>query len=202
MGREAICLCNWAGTKTEVKALLETNEIILRGGIRRRVPLKKLSNVKVQSDRLCFEVDHEPVQLFLGTSMAESWVKKVKAQPRSLAQKLGITDKTVVRTFGNITDKALLHALEQAAQVSPRDADLIVAFVDTPESLNTTLRDAGRLLSQSVPIWLVYPKGPGHPLNESAIRTTLRAQSLMDTKVASVSTELTALRFNLPKSTK
>ena len=38
MGREAICTCDWAGEVTEVKALLETSEIILRGGIRKRIP--------------------------------------------------------------------------------------------------------------------------------------------------------------------
>jgi hypothetical protein len=115
LGREATCQCNWAGTTAEVKALLETNEIILRGEIRRRIPLQKLTNVKVQLDSLCFSVDREPVQLFLGALAAESWAKKVKAPPRSLAQKLGITGKTVVRSIGNITDRALLSALDEAA---------------------------------------------------------------------------------------
>jgi len=196
MGREASCQCNWAGTTGDVKALLETNEIILRGEIRRRIPLQKLANVKVQADRLCFSVDREPVQLFLGALVAESWAKKVKAPPRSLAQKLGITDKTVVRTIGNITDRALLSALDEAARISARDADLIVACIDTPESLITTLRDAGKQLAQSVPIWLVYRKGPGHPINESIIRSHLRSSGMMDTKVAAVSAEWTALRFN------
>jgi hypothetical protein len=200
MGREAICQCNWAGTTAEVKALLETNEIILRGGIRRRIPLQKLVNVKVQSDRLCFSVDREPVQLYLGTLTAESWAKKVKAPTRSLAQKLGITGETVVRTMGNITDRALLSALDEAASISAREANLIIACVDTPESLITTLRDAEKQLAQSVPIWLVYRKGLGHPINESIIRSHLRSGGMMDTKVAAVSTEWTALRFNLPKS--
>jgi hypothetical protein len=55
-------------------------------------------------------------------------------------------------------------------------------------------------LLQGIPIWFVYPKGPGHPLNESAIRALLRANGMMDTKVASVSDKLTAIRFNLRKS--
>jgi hypothetical protein len=200
VGREATCQCNWAGTTAEVKALLETNEIILRGEIRRRIPLQKLSNVEVQSDRLCFSVDHEPVQLFLGAIAAESWAKKVKAPPRSLAQKLGITGKTVVRTMGNITDRALLSALDEAARISVRDADLIVACVDTPESLITILRDAHKQLAESVPIWLVYRKGPRHAIDESIIRSHLRASGMMDTKVAAVSTEWTALRFNRQNS--
>jgi hypothetical protein len=72
--------------------------------------------------------------------------------------------------------------------------------VDTPESLQTALDQAMKQLLTGIPIWFVYPKGPGHPLNETAIRTLLRSNGMMDTKVASVSAKLTALRFNLRKA--
>jgi hypothetical protein len=105
-----------------------------------------------------------------------------------------------VRTIGDIRDENLALALAEAARISATDADLIVACVDTPESLRAALQQAGKQLMNAVPIWLVYAKGPGHPLNESVIRSALRASGMMDTKVASVSSELTALRFNLRKS--
>jgi hypothetical protein len=198
MGREAICDCTFDGTTTKVKALLESEELILRGDIRLRAPLHALHHVRVESASLCFNIDKGPVRLDLGAAVAKSWAKKIKTPPPSLADKLGITDKTV-RTIGPIDDRALDSALTSAARISTRNPDLILSYVDTPESLATTLREAKAQLARSVPIWLVYRKGPGHPLNESAIRTTLRANGLMDTKVASVSAELTALRFNLPK---
>ena len=47
---------------------------------------------------------------------------------------------------------------------------------------------------------LVYAKGKGHAIDESAIRSLLRANGMMDTKIASVSATLTAIRFNLQKS--
>jgi hypothetical protein len=200
MGREALCECTFAGTTAKVKALLETNEIILRGDIRMTAPLNALKNIRIESETLCFNVDKHTVQLRLGAAVAESWAKKIKSPPPSLAHKLGITDRTIVRTIGEITDRVLFDAIASAAQVSTRNPDLILACIDTPESLATTLRAAKSQLARSVPIWLVYRKGPGHPLNESAIRTTLRAQGLMDTKVASVSEHLTALRFNRPKT--
>jgi hypothetical protein len=200
MGREAICECTFAGTTGKVKALLETNEIILRGDVRMTAPLQALQNVMVQADRLCFTIDKHSVQLHLGAKAAGSWAKKIKALPPSLADKLGITGKTV-RTVGSVADRALDSALTSAAQIRAEKPDVIVACVDTPESLTATLRDAKKQLAQGVPIWFVYRKGPGHPLNEAAIRATLRAHGLMDTKVASVSPELTALRFNLPKFT-
>lgn len=47
MGREAACLCRWGVDKGEVKALLESHELILRGEIKRKVALTDLKNVKV-----------------------------------------------------------------------------------------------------------------------------------------------------------
>jgi len=199
MGREAICDCTFAGTTTKVKALLESEELILRGDIHLRAPLHTLHHVRVESESLCFNLDVGPIRLNLGAAAAKSWAKKIKTPPPSLADKLGITGKTV-RTIGPMSDRALDSALTSAALISARNPDLILSYVETPESLATTLREAKAQLARSIPIWLVYRKGPGHPINESAIRTTLRAQGLMDTKVASVSPELTALRFNLSKS--
>jgi hypothetical protein len=200
MGREAICKCDWAGTVAEVKALLESGEIILRSGIRRRVPLTELQGVKALSDRLCFSAGHEQVQLFLGSTAAGKWASAILAPPVGLARKFGIKNKTVVRTMGSIDDDTLKSALAEAARVSATDADLIVAYVDTPASLRATLQEAKAQLLKAVPIWMVYAKGPGHSLSESAIRALLRASGMMATKVASVSTELTGLRFSLRKS--
>ena len=58
-----------------------------------------------------------------------------------------------------------------------------------------TLDDSRGFLDGGIPIWMVYPKGAGCSLGETAIRTTLRQRGLRDTKVASVSAMLTALRF-------
>jgi hypothetical protein len=199
MGREATCDCTFSGTTAKVKALLETNEIILRGPIRMTAPLNALKNIRVESESLCFNLDKHPIQLHLGAKAAESWAKKLKTPPPTLADKLGIAGK-IVRTIGPIEDKALFSALSSTAQIRAENPDLILSCVDTPEALACTLREAKKQLARSIPIWLVYRKGPGHPINESGIRTTLRAHGYMDTKVASVSEHLTALRFNLPKS--
>jgi hypothetical protein len=201
MGREAICECTFDGTVAKVKALLESEELILRGDISVRAPLHALHHVRVESESLCFNLDKGPIRLDLGAATAKSWARKIKSPPPSLADKLGITGKTV-RTIGPIADQTLYSALCSAALIRAERPELIISCVDTPETLAATLRAAKAQLARSIPIWLVYRKGPGHPLNEAAIRTCLRAQGLMDTKVASVSPELTALRFSLPKSSK
>ena len=127
MGREATCDCTFDGTTAKVKALLETNEIILRGPIRLTAPLKALKSIRVESETLCFSLDKHPIQLHLGAKAAESWAKKLKTPPPTLADKLGITGKTI-RTIGPIDDKALLSALSAAAMVRAKDPDIVLVL--------------------------------------------------------------------------
>ena len=46
MGREATCACDWGGAKTEVKALLEPPELILRGSLRNRIPIAAMKQIR------------------------------------------------------------------------------------------------------------------------------------------------------------
>jgi hypothetical protein len=200
MGHEATCKCEFAGATANVKAILEAGELILRGEIQRRIPFSALQQVVVQSDKLCVSTDRDSYQLHLGESTAQKWATIINTLPPTLSHKLGITPNTIVRTIGIIDDPALNAAIAQAAQISSKDCDLIVAFIDTPESLHATLQQAKSQLMRSIPIWMVYAKGPKHPVNEASIRSLLRSHGLIDTKVASVSTKLTALRFSLPKA--
>jgi hypothetical protein len=200
MGREAVCTCDWAGTVAEVKALLEASELILRGDIRRRVPFAEMRNVKVRADCLCFTVGREAVELVLGATTAAKWAAIISSPPPSLARKLGITDTTMVRTIGLVEAGELKTALAEAARIADKGADLIVACVDSPEALQAAFKQARAALKKGAPIWFIYAKGPGHALNETAIRSLLRDNGMMDTKVASVSAKFTALRFNLRKS--
>jgi len=199
MGREAVCICDWAGTKIQVKALLETGEIILRGAMRRRIPFSEIDNVNAKADGLCFSVAGEAVQLALGPAAAK-WAAAITNPPPSPARKLGITDKTVVRVIGEVCDEALNEALADAAAIANKNAGLILACVDSPESLHAALRAAKAQLHKGVPIWMVYAKGKGHAIDETAIRSLLRDNGMIDTKVASVSAKYTALRFVARKS--
>jgi hypothetical protein len=200
MGRETVCTCDWAGTVTEVMALLETGELILRGGLRKRVNFAEIKQVTALDGDLRFTVGVDKVQLVLGPSVAEKWAAIITSPPAPLSRKLGITGETVVRVVGDVDSEELKGALASAARISSTSADLIVACVDSPESLRVALELVESDLRRGLPIWMVYAKGPGHALNETAIRTLLRARGLMDTKVASVSSELTALRFSQQKA--
>jgi hypothetical protein len=196
MGREADCTCDWNGTPAKVKALIEPPELILRGGLKHRIPFADLKHVRADGDWLCFEAGKDEAALRLGSALAIKWVQHLTAPPPSLAKKLGITADTVVRMVGKADDDALLEALASAQASAGRSpGNLILARVDTPADLARALKSTAEQLDRGVPIWFIYPKGKGHPLTENVVRSTVLAAGIVDTKVAAVSAKLTALRF-------
>ena len=194
MGREAECKCDWNGTSAMVKALVEPPELILRGGLKQRIPFAEMQHLRADGDHLRFKFRGETVALTLGIALAGRWLKALTAPPPTLAKKLGITAETVVRMIGPADDPVLTEALA-AARAATGPADLILARVDTPAELTRALKAAAEQLDRGVPIWFIYPKGKGHPLNGNDVRSTALVTGIVDTKVAAVSSTLTGLRF-------
>lgn len=195
MGREAQCACIWNGEKSKVKALLEPPELILRGEIRRKIPFSKMKSIKADGDLLHFKFASDSVALELGSAMAAKWADALLKPPPTLAKKLGITPETTVRTIGPMDDPALKRALEDAKNTSQRNGELILARIDTPAELHEALSKAAAQLKAGVPVWFIYRKGPGHGLNENQVRDIALTTGIVDTKVASVSADFSALRF-------
>ena len=195
MGREAMCTCLWNGEKSNVKALLEPPDLILRGETRRKVPFSKMKDIQANDELLHFKVEGESVALQLGNARAAKWAEALLKPPPTLAKKLGITSQTTVRVIGAVDDAALKTALSKAKAISQTRGDLILARVDRPADLNRALKRTADQLKAGVPIWFIYRKGPGHPLNESQVRGTALGAGIVDTKIAAVSAEFSGLRF-------
>ena len=79
---------------------------------------------------------------------------------------------------------------------------MIVARVKTAAELARVFKSAAKETSAGVPIWIVYTKGPGHAINEADVRSAGLAAGIVDVKVASVSAQLTALKFVKRKNPK
>jgi len=195
MGREAMCTCIWNGKKSNVKALLEPPELILRGEIRKRLPFEKMQVVHAEGDLLQFSFENESFALSLGKALAARWAEALLKPPPTLARKLGISPETTVHLIGSVDDAALKSALSEAKGVSRHNGDLILARVDTLTDLQDALVKTAHQLDAGVPIWFIYRKGPGHSLNENLVRDTALTTGVVDTKVASVSEDFSALRF-------
>ena len=195
MGRESECICECNGKKAVVKALIEPPDLILRGEIRRRFRISDLKQVRTDGGRLRFAFQGENFALNLGNALSLKWSKALTTPPPGLAKKLGISEDTVVRVIGRVDDDALEAALGMAKAVSEKNADLILARVNSPGDLTRALRTAADQLAARIPVWFIYPKGKGHALSESDVRSTALAAGIVDTKVAAVSPILTGLRF-------
>ena len=199
MGREATCLCHIQGREAMSKILLESKELIVRGELRCVIPISAIKNMRVEGDALTFNNGKDKVFLRLGSVTAKKWLDAILKPAPSLAQKLGIGRDSVVRVCGVVRSDELRSALEQAASTPNQPPHMLIACVESRESLLKALSDSREFVDGRVPIWVIYPKGARSSLGETTVRETLRQLGLRDTKVAAVSSTLTALRFSKPK---
>jgi hypothetical protein len=108
---------------------------------------------------------------------------------------LGITPESTIWVIGTVDDAALETALGEARRTSRKGADVIVARVNTAVELARAFKSAAKETKNGVPIWIVYRKGPANAIGEADVRSAGLAAGIVDVKVASVSPQLTALKF-------
>lgn len=194
MGLEAKCRGRWGGGEGEVKALLESHELILRGDIKRRIPISDLADVRVDGGDLRFSVASDKFVLDLGASQAQRWARKIATPPPSLAQKLGVSLASKVLVIGSIADVGLREALRGCQAAHEAEAQLSLAVVHSEMDLDVALESHGALVA-GAPIWIVYQKGAKAQFGEVAVRRSMRAAGYRDNKVSAVSDELSATRY-------
>lgn len=199
MGREARAIADWRGQTAQVKALLESHEIVLRGGIRARIPRSDVTAVATVGGRLDLLAAGEPLVLTLGEPEAGKWAAALLRPPPSLADKLGVSTSKRAFVTGSLADGTLRAALAGATTEALSDATLIVAVLEREADL-----DAAFAVAESAPhlaIWCVYPKGSVSSVGDSQVRNYLRERGYIDSKTSAVSDRLTATRYVLRKNT-
>jgi len=196
MGREARCACRWGDARGQVTALLETTEVIVRGEVRAHIRRTSLRDVTVRGDTLAFVAEGKSVELELGAKAAASWAAALSKPLPSLARKLGISPETRLYVSRKFDDEGLLAACAEGASTgaSIAKADVAIVLADEGAGIASWLKST-RSTRNVPPVWIVYAKGRSSPFGETAVRDAMRAAGFMDTKVASVSQTLTALRF-------
>jgi hypothetical protein len=205
MGREARCTLRSGGKSTDGKALLETKEILFRGGdVRVTIPFDTITKLSVSGDAL--QVSHgggESV-LVLGEKEAARWAEKIK-NPPSLADKLGVKAGARVLLVGEVgRDRKALEELLAArgADVSakPRkDNDFVFVSVEEPEDLARLAEQKPNLKSDGA-LWVVRPKGKVVAVTERAVMAAGKQAGLVDVKVAAYSPTHTAEKYVIPLS--
>jgi hypothetical protein len=193
MGREAICECQWKGQTAEAKVLLESRELILRGGIRARISRTTLSAVAVRAGKLSLSSGGETLTLALGKDEAEKWAAALLKPAPSLADKLGISATKKAFVIGKADDPELAKALAGSKTASLSSAAVLVAVVETEAEVQAAYKTAKTVAP--CPLWCVYGKGKFATVSDAAIRSFMRDHGYIDTKTSGISDRLTATRY-------
>lgn len=198
MGNEAFCRIEVDGVEASVKALLETEELIVRGDLRMRMPFDELQDVRSNDGMLYVRWQAKHVTLELGPS-ADRWANKI-LHPKSVIDKLGIKPAQKISIVGGAVDDELLHDLQQRSgdlsRELRRDSDAIFLLAEGPadllhlEKLKSSIKSAGS-------VWIVRTKGVGE-LTAADVMSAGRAAGLVDVKVVRLSENRSAEKFVIP----
>lgn len=192
MGRETTALVTFRGQSTEAKVLLETTELILRGGHKARLSRDVLSDVRASANGLSLTAAGEPLHLAIPEAEAARWAKAILTSPPSLASKLGIGPDRLALVMGSPDDPALAAALNGATTGDAGKASVLIAVIESHADLTAAIANAE---ATRLPLWCVYPKGKAADPGDGAIRSALRGAGFMDNKTCAVSERLTATRY-------
>jgi hypothetical protein len=195
MGREAEGHVVWRGASGAVRALLETDGIILRGEVRGRLPRAGLMGWRVEGEDLCLRSDGEPLVLTLGAKEAAAWVRALDKPLPSLAHKLGISAGCRAWVIGGPAPEEIAVAVARADSPGPEGAVVIVAVLTGPDDLAEALAAGER---HGLRVWCVHGKGKGAAVTDAAVRATFRAAGWMDIKTSAVSDVFTATLYRPP----
>jgi hypothetical protein len=192
MGREAEGQAVWRGASGAVKALLESDGIILRGEIRARLPRDGLMGWRVEGDDLCLQSGGEPLVLTLGAKEAAAWVKALEKPLPSLVAKLGVSPLARAWVIGGPAPEEIAVAVAGADVPGPDGAALIVAVLTGPGDLAAALV-AGQ--AHGLRVWCVHGKGKAAAVGDAAVRAVFRGAGWMDIKACAVSEAFTATLY-------
>jgi hypothetical protein len=200
LGSEAVCSVRYGGRVSEGKALLETAEVLFRGGdFRLKIPFAQITSVASDGGELRLGYDGDVAVFELGRD-AEKWAEKIR-NPRGLMEKLGVKPGLRVAVIGVEDHEFLTQVAARIGNVSGegvRDADLIFHEADRLGDL----RRLGALRGAIKPagaLWVVSPKGKGIEVKDVDVMAAAREAGLVDTKVVSFSATHTALKLVIPR---
>jgi len=208
MGYEAKCTLRVGRSRTDGKALLETEELIFRGGERPlRIPFRSVSAVEAANGRL--SVTHgdagakQSVAVFDLGAQAEKWAERIRS-PKSLLDKLGVKPESRVLVAGDalLRDDDFgrqlavrcehVERVERVERGRPTGAyDLIFLAAESPPDLARIGLTAERLAPKGA-LWVVHPKGAASRVRDTDVFAAAKPLGLTYTKVAKFSETHTA----------
>jgi hypothetical protein len=184
--------------------LLETDELIVRGEARVRVPRASIRKVTSHADVVTVTSPTATVSLTLGANAAAKWQKKLEEAPKKLIDKLDVKPGAKVWLW-NVTDETLLSQVgERTPNVSSgrsaSECDVVFVQVDHDTRLDRIAR-AAKAFTDAGAIWVIHPKGK-MGVADTAIFASARELGLTYTKVVRVSESLSAEKLVWPRASR
>jgi hypothetical protein len=190
----------WIGDETaHCKVFLESKELIIRGDLKRKCIIEKISQLKVNQGKLTFTHDGETVAIDLGSG-AEKWLERIQ-NPRTRVQKLGVKPGMKIALLGEF-EADVPAEIEQAAEtVSLRkldaNLDMVLLFVEETKALSQ-LKQIPKSLAKSGCIWVLFPKGRKDIRHEDVVDHAKKA-GLSESKSMAFSEKFSGLRLTVSK---
>jgi hypothetical protein len=184
----------------EVKVLLETDELILRGAIRLKVRRGNVREARAKGGIVTIRSADHIIALTVGDA-AGKFVAKLLEAPKSRLDKMGIAAAMRVVVL-SVDDDAFHDELAAVgASVTARAGKseaLIVLGVSTAAQLPRVAACATSLAPDGA-LWVVHPKGVAG-VKDTDIFAVAKQSGLTYTKVARFSETHTAEKLVIPKS--
>jgi len=197
MGNEVLTRVSLGDESGEAKALLETEEVIVRGALKARIPFRDMTELRAEDGVLAFRWSDREVRIHVGNDAAK-WAEKIR-NPKSVLDKLGVKVAQKVSILGDV-DGAFLDELQaRGADISRRlrrDCDVIFFAANRKEEL-ARLDELRRSLQPAGAIWVLRPKGHA-AISEADVMAAGKAAGLVDVKVVRFSATHTAEKFVIP----
>jgi hypothetical protein len=200
MGSEAEIRIEVDGVAADVRAMLETDELLIRGELKMRMPIRELAvDHPAPPDgvlRLRWRA-HE-LALPLGVKRARTWAERIR-KPKSVVDKLGIKAAQRVTLIGPF-DRQFVDELERrsgnVAKRLRKESDIILFAADAKNDLER-LPGLRQHIRPNGAIWVVRPKG-SKSVTEGDVLEAGREAELIDVKVVRFSETHTAEKFIIP----
>ncbi len=196
MGNEALCRVDIGHESAEAKALLETEELIVRGALRAKIPFREAKDVTADGGVLRLRWNGRDVGIHVGKD-APKWAEKIR-NPKSVADKLGIKPEQKISIIGKIDDTHLQGRGADISHKLRRGSDLIFFAANARADLGR-LAELRAALDPAGAIWVIRPKGGG-AITESEVMAAGKAAGLVDVKVVRFSDTHTAEKLVIPLS--
>lgn len=192
MGNEAQCRVELGDQSADAKALLETDELIVRGALRAKIPFRDAQDVAANDGVLSLLWSGHAVRLHLGSEAAR-WADKIR-NPKSVADKLGLKPNQTISVAGPL-DTTFLG--ERAFSKTLQPASDIIFFAANARQELARLSEFRKTLAPNGAVWVIRPKGIS-AISEADVMTAARAAGLVDVKVVRFSDTHTAEKLVIP----